>query len=242
MAMTAPGAIRLSGAVGWIVLRSVLLVIMWICYYLSLPHLALSVAAATYYTLPLFITLFSALFVGDKVKALGWLAVVLGFVGVVLILQPNAADFNRYSLLPLLSAILYALAMILTRTKCRAINPLLLSLALNVAFVVIGAAVASIISMLPGESRQGFLLAPWAEMGVSQWLSMSLLAVAILVGSIGAAIAYQNGPSSLVGVFDFSYVGFAVLWGIVFFGEIPDVFSIVGILLIVGAGIMSLRQ
>lgn len=71
---------------------------------------------------------------------------------------------------------------------------------------------------------------------------MALLAAAILIGSIGAAIAYQNGPSALIGTFDFAYVRFAVVWGMVFFADVPDTTSTLGMLLIVGAGMLSLRQ
>ena len=234
--------LRVPDAIGWTVLRSFLLVLMWVSYYISLPHLTLSVAASAYYTLPIFITLFSAVTVGDSISRAGWLAVFLGFSGVLLILRPKTGDFNWFALLPLLSAMLYALAMILTRTKCRAEHPVMLSLALNIAFVFVGGVVTVLILVIADESRQGFLLAPWAVMGISQWLAMGLLAMAILIGSVGTAIAYQNGPSSMIGTFDFAYVGFAVLWGVVFFSDIPDGLSVLGMLMIVGAGVMSLRQ
>ena len=87
-------------AAGWTALRSLMLTLMWVAYYASLPHLPLSVAAAAYYTLPIFITLFGAAFVGERVGRIGWIAVVLGFVGVTLILKPTAAEFNAYALLP----------------------------------------------------------------------------------------------------------------------------------------------
>lgn len=232
----------LPDAIGWTALRSFLLVFMWICYYISLPHLTLSVAASAYYTLPIFITLLSAAIVGDSISRTGWLAVFLGFTGVLLILRPKAGDFNWFALLPLLSAMLYALAMILTRTRCRTEHPIMLSLALNIAFIFVGTVVTILIVVFANESRQGFLLAPWAVMGNSQWLAMALLAVAILIGSVGTAIAYQNGPSSMIGTFDFAYVGFAVLWGVVFFSDIPDGLSVLGMLMIVGAGVISLRQ
>jgi len=241
MAITTKASLRMPRAPGWIALRSILLMSMWVGYYISLPYLTLSVAAAVYYTLPIFITLFSAAIVGDRISPVGWIAVLVGFSGVVLILRPKAGDFNWYALLPLLSAILYAFAMILTRTKCRSEHPLMLSLALNGCFVLVGSVTAAIIATVPDESRSGFLLAPWAQLGPSEWLSMCLLAAAILVGSIGAAIAYQNAPSSMIGTFDFAYVGFAVLWGIFFFDEIPDGVSLIGMALIVGAGVMSLR-
>jgi len=226
----------------WTAGRSLLLVAMWVSYYVALPHLSLSIAAAAYYTLPIFITLFAALFIGEKINYYGWTAVALGFIGVLLILQPASKDFSWYALLPILSAILYALAMILTRTRCRAVHPLMLSLALNIVFVVTGSVAALCIASLYPEGREGFLLAPWTEMTISQWVTMGMLAIIILIGSIGAAIAYQNGPPSVIGIFDFGYVGFAVLWSILLFNQYPDTVSVACILLIVAAGIISLRS
>lgn len=237
-----PDALSIPPALGWTILRSLMLVGMWVAYYVALPKLDLSIAAAAYYTLPIFITLFSAAFIGDRISLLGWAAVIVGFLGVLLILRPKAGDFNLYALLPLVSAVLYALSMILTRTKCRAVNPLMLSVALNLTFVVVGTLAAISIMVVAPELRQGFLLAPWAEMASGEWLSMALLAAAIMIGSVGAAIAYQNGPPQIIGTFDFAYVGFALLWGMVFFAEVPDLLSLIGIALIVLAGIMSLRQ
>ncbi len=238
----AQGGLCLPAAAGWVTLRSAMLVAMWVCYYLALPHLSLSAAAAAYYTLPIFITLFSALVIGERITRLGWIAVALGFLGVLMILRPGMGDFNVWAVLPLIAAMLYAGAMILTRTRCREASPLILSLALNIGFVVTGGIAAAGIALLPAEARQGFLLAPWASMGGAEWLSMALLAGALLIGSIGAAIAYQNGPPAVIGAFDFAYVAFAVLWGAVFFAELPDLTSALGMALIVGAGILSLRS
>jgi len=145
MLLKARQSLAFPGAPWWVVLRSLLLVVMWVSYYVSLPYLQLSVAAAAFYTLPLF-----------------------------------------------------------------------------------------------DGPAQNFLVAEWAAMGVAEWRTMILLAIAILVGSIGTAIAYQNGPSSIIGVFDFAYVGFAVLWGVIFFAEIPDLISVTGMGLIVVAGVLSL--
>ncbi|WP_192363453.1 DMT family transporter [Mesorhizobium mediterraneum] len=242
LAVASPEKLRVPDALDWVILRSLMLVGMWVCYYLSLPNLTLSVAAAAYYTLPIFITLFSALFIGDRISRQGWIAVLAGFLGVLLILRPKAEDFNAYAILPLVSAMLYAGAMILTRTRCRNQHPIVLSLALNIGFVIVGALAAGFIMLLPDSVRQGFLLASWAAMGRAEWISMGLLAAAILIGSIGAAIAYQNGPPAMIGAFDFAYVGFAVVWGVVFFAEVPDLTSTLGMTLIVGAGILSLRQ
>ncbi|MEL6931671.1 MAG: DMT family transporter [Pseudomonadota bacterium] len=238
----APQAFALPPAFSWTVIRSLMLVVMWVVYYLALPELEFSVVAASYYTIPIFLTLFSAILIGDRIRRLGWAAVLLGFLGVLVILRPDPEEFNFYAILPLFAAMLYALAMILTRTKCREVNPIMLSIGLNLGFVFVGVVAAFAISNVPSEEREGFLLAPWVSMGFSEWLAMSLLAVAILIGSLGAAFAYQRASPAILGTVEFAYVGFAVIWGIVFFAEVPDVLTLTGIAMITIAGAMSLRQ
>ncbi len=231
---------------GWTALRSLMLTFMWVAYYAALPHVDLSVAAAVYYTLPLFITLLAALFLGEAVGPRGWLAVALGFGGVLLILRPQAEDFNAYALLPLASAVLYACAMILTRSKCRGESPLVLSLALNVSFIAVGG-LASLTVWLwdppaTETAAQPFLLGGWIVMGPKDWLAAGLLATIIIVGSVFTAIAYQSGPSSVVSTFDFAYLAFAALWGFLFFAEVPDAITVAGIALIATAGMLAIRR
>ena len=231
---------------GWTTLRSCLLGFMWIAYYAALPHVKLSVAAAVYYTIPLFITLFSALFAGERVKPKSWFAIVIGFIGVLVIVRPASDEFNAYVLLPLLAAILFALAMILTRTKCRDENPRVLSFSLNVTFIVMGVVATLLLMLISPTSEQitlnPFLLGEWRSPILDDWLAMAVLATSIIIGSIFAAVAYQNGPSSVIATFDYSYLAFSALWGFVIFVEIPDGLAILGMCLIVGAGIMVLKD
>ena len=223
-----------------------MLALMWVAYYASLPHINLSVAAASFYTSPLFITLFAALFLGDTIGRIGWLAIVLGFIGVLLVLQPRIEDFNGYALLPVSSAILYALAMILTRSRCQSENVLVLSLWMNLAMLLAGAVMTLVLvlAQLSPQAIEGqeFLVGPWSEMGAKEWAVIGILSVAIMVGSIGAAYAYQNGAPSTIATFDFAYVAFAVLWGVVIFQEIPSGVGAVGMLLIVFAGMLAVRS
>ena len=78
----------------WIALRSVLLTAMWIAYYLALPLMPLAVAAAAYYTLPLWIVAFAALFGGERVGRAQWSGVALGFLGILLVLRPGGEAFG----------------------------------------------------------------------------------------------------------------------------------------------------
>lgn len=226
----------------WSLLRSLMLVAMWIVYYGALPHLQLPVAAAAFYTLPFFITLFSALLLRERISRLGWGAVALGFAGILLILKPDVGDFNAYALLPLISAMLYALAMILTRSKCQAEHPLTLALQLNLSFIVVGAVASLVLSAAPTLPEDGFLLSRWSPVNAGGWLTLCIMAAGILIGSFGAALAYQKGPPSVVGIFDFAYVGFAVIWGLVLFADIPNASALTGIVLISVAGGLSVRR
>ncbi len=231
---------------GWVALRSLMLTFQWIAYYAALPTIDLSVAGATFYTLPLFITLFAACFLGEHIRPLGWLAIGLGFTGVLIMLRPGADDFSLTALLPLVGAILYALSMVLTRAKCQQESPLVLGLSLHLTIFIVGAVASIGFPLLWPDALQNtgnqFIFGTWTDMGIVQWLAMSALAVAAVIGAVGGAYAYQNGPSATVATFDYSYLAFLTVWGILFFAEIPDIFTLSGMALIVTAGVLAVRQ
>ena len=230
----------------WTLLRSFILVMMWVFYYIALPHIPLSTAAAVYYVLPIFITLFAALFAGDRVGGKGWVAVFIGFIGVLLVLKPQSESFSAYALLPLASALCYAIAMIMTRLKCAQEKPMVLALWMNFTFVAVGAFAVLVINLwepsidIVGSNR--FIFGDWTSMWLDEWKLMAILAVAMVIGSITAAIAYQTEFSSTIATFDFAYVLFAVVWGFLLFTEVPDPMSVVGIVLIIGGGTLSVRR
>ncbi|MCV3272748.1 DMT family transporter [Roseobacter sp. WL0113] len=236
------GARRLvPRSMAWIMIRSALLACMWIAYYVSLPLLPLAVAAAAYYTLPLFIVAFAAVFGGEAVGRMQWVGVVLGFLGILLVLRPGGEAFQWAALLPIFSAVLYAAAMILTRTKCLHEHPATLALGLNATFIVLGIA-GLLVGSLFHVDASGFLTTSWTAMSSVEWRNVAILAALILVASVGTAVAYQAAPASTVGTFDFAYVGFALIWGALFFDERPDTFALIGIALIVLAGLLAVRR
>lgn len=225
----------------WAGLRGAVLVAMWMAYYAALPHLSLAAAAAGYYTLPFFILGFSVLLAGKRPTRRALMAALVGFLGVLLVLRPGTAAFTPAALLPILAAALYALAMILTRTRCRDDHPLSLSLALALAFVVAGTAAHGLGPLFPGGMpADGALSTTWRPVGSREAAILLFLALVLVVASIGTAFAYQNAPGGVVGACDYSYVGFAVVWGLVLHGERPDAPTLLGLALIAGAGMASL--
>ncbi len=71
---------------------------------------------------------------------------------------------------------------------------------------------------------------------------MAIMAAAVIAGSLFAAYAYQAAPSSTVAAFDFFYLAFAALWGLLFFAEVPGAVTATGILLVAAGGILAVRR
>ncbi len=228
----------------WTLLRSALLAVTWALYYAALPHLGLSAAAAVLYTIPLFITMFSALFIGEKIGAAAWFAVAMGFIGALIIVRPAADDFNAHALLPMLAAILYAWSMLITRTKCRHEHPLTLSLWMNIMFIATGAIASLMLLLWQPESaaHSPFLFGGWRALTAAEWLLMGVLAATILLGTIFAAAAYQKAAPPLVATFEYTYLAFVVFWGFILLNETPDQPTVIGMVIIAAAGSIALRQ
>ncbi|MEX2200982.1 MAG: DMT family transporter [Dongiaceae bacterium] len=241
--VAAGGAARLRQVFRpWVLLRCLLFVGMWISYYASLPLLDLSVAATALYTIPLFIAGFAAVFSRESVGLRRWIGIAIGFVGVVVILRPGDEAFSAAALLPVLAAICYALAAIVTRMRCATESAFVLALGLHVWLLVTGIVGAAGVALFAPETSSGFLLGPWQPMDLREWGIMAAFGIALVAIAAGVAKAYQIGAPAIVGTFDYSYLVFASLWGVLFFQERLDLLTVTGIVLIVGAGLLVLRE
>ncbi|MEM7222444.1 MAG: DMT family transporter [Pseudomonadota bacterium] len=233
------GAVR-ARAPGWIALRSLFLMLMWLAFYGALPLIDLAVVAAAYYSGPLFITLLSALLIGEPVGPRRWCAVLLGFGGVLVILRPDGDAFSPVALLPVLSGLFYALAAVVTRAKCHQEKPLVLSLWLNLGFLLFGLLGSAAVALLAPDPAAPFFLGPWTAMDARDWAVIAGLGLLIVFIGAGTAKAYQCGPPAVIAAFDYAYLPFAVAWGALLFAERPDALTLLGMALIAGGGLLSL--
>ena len=241
-----PGGSLMPRRVGWVALRSALLVGMWVAYYAALSEIELSLAAAIYHTSPLLIVPLSAALAGERV---GWTVragAAIGFAGVLVILRPDAGPIDGHAVLPFVAAALNAAAMVLTRVRCADESPLGLALALNLALGAAGLAGAAACAALPVpgelEAANPFLFGEWRALGAREWTVLGALAVTMVVGSVGAAYAYQNAPSPIVATFDYAYLVFAGLWAMLLFGAFPDPAAWTGMALIAAGGALAMRR
>jgi drug/metabolite transporter (DMT)-like permease len=226
----------------WVAVRSIALVAMYLAIYAAIPLLDLSVIAASLYTAPLFIVLLSAVFLHEPISVWQWIAVALGFVGVLVVVQPSGTEFTALSLIPIIAAFLYAVAAVLTRAKCANEAPATLAIGLNIALITFGTVASLWLMIWPSAYADSypFLFGQWAAMNLRTLSILTFMALLIVGVGIGLARAYQSPRPQVIAIFDYAYLIFAAFWGFVFFREIPDVPTVIGIAIIIGAGVLVL--
>ncbi|MEM7225765.1 MAG: DMT family transporter [Pseudomonadota bacterium] len=229
----------------WPMARAGLFVLTLVAVYGAIPFIPLSTVAAGVYTAPLFMAAISALFFGEAVRWHRWLAIAVGFAGVLLIVKPGSGSFDWLTLLPVAGGLFYALMAIVTRNRCRDIPPATLAVALASALLITGALASAALWLLAplGEGALSwFLTGTWGAVGLEQWGILMALAALLFANGLVHPAAYQSAPTTIIATFDYCYLIFATLLGLIFFAEVPDLLSIVGMALIAAAGMAVARK
>ena len=230
----------------WVIIRSTAMTLMFVAMYAAIPNLSLSTAAAGIYTAPIFVALLSAYGTNETVSVRGWFAIALGFAGVLVILKPGTDLFSYWSLLPVLGGFLYAVSNVITRVHCQSIPPVSLALSLNFLMLVVGSicslVVASIVIDEVTSRQLAYLTWNWIDMTNSLWSVIIVLSLLVVLISVSLARAYQVAKPAIVATFDYSYLVFMAAWDYLFFERPPEATTILGIAMIIGAGIMAYRS
>jgi drug/metabolite transporter (DMT)-like permease len=205
------------------------------CYFLSYKFLPLSEAIALGLSGPIFLTVLSIPFLGEKVGIRRWSACIVGFLGVLVMTRPGAGVWQSAALIPLLAAVFYALAMIsirkLTGTERSG----------TIVFYFTTFATLA-----------GLLTAPlggiWPELAWVWPSDLEFWGIVILIGLMGGCgqilitIAFRCAPVSVVAPFDYMALVYGFILGFMFFAEVPDAYLIVGGLIVVASGIYIVHR
>jgi drug/metabolite transporter (DMT)-like permease len=226
----------------WPMARAGCMTIMLITVYAGIPFTPLATIVAGVYTAPIFVALITAYFMNEPVGWRGWLGVALGFLGVLFIVQPDSDDFSYLTILPVIGGVFYALQAIITRTKCRNISPLSLSLSLTLFTLALGLIGTIIIAITTPTTEYPFLTNQWFEMTPRTWVIIAILVALMAAIGIVMPSAYQNGPPTIIATFDYCFLIWAIILGIIMFGDYPNASSIIGMILIVAAGLLITRK
>ena len=210
-------------------------------FYISLTIMPLATATALFFVTPFLITIFAKFILKDQIGPRRWIAVIVGFIGVYIILNPNFDDFDYFSLSPILCAFCYALSMIIIKKTSKKD-----SVYQQMFQFYIGAMIISIIFyFFIGDGRYDTIDNPAAQFIFREWFSnleFSLIYMIILGFTAAAAFllifsAYRIASPAVVSTFEYSILVWSTLSGWIFFNEVPKINTLIGMCLIVGGGI-----
>lgn len=219
--------------------RGVLNFAAYTAYYLALAALPIATTVALYFTAPLFITLMAVWLLGERVSPSRWLAMGLGFAGVVIMVRPGAV-FDWAALLPVFCGLAYAGSMIMARAMGQKDSAAAMAFWGNLAFLLCSTALA----LTFGSGGMAETLHPSLAFLTRGWswpdaTDAALMASCGLIAAIGLTLltqAYRIGASAVVAPFEFTFAFWGVLWGWLFFDQLPDGLGWLGIAVIIAAG------
>ena len=210
-------------------------------FYISLTVLPLITATALFFVTPFLITIFAKFFLKEQIGARRWFAVIIGFLGVYVILNPDFNNFDYMSLTPILCAFCYSLSMIIIKLTSEKD-----SVYTQTFTFYFGAIIFSIIIyLIVGDGQYNTIDHPASQYIFREWfinLETSLLLMIVTGFTASAAFlfiftAYRIASPAVVSPFEYSILLWSSLSGWYFFNEIPDLKTIIGMILIVCGGI-----
>jgi drug/metabolite transporter (DMT)-like permease len=213
---------------GWVLLRASCEGVGTVLYLAALFHLPLANITAINLSSPLFIVVLAKVFLQERVDLARWLAIALGFAGVLLVVQPATDGFNVYAWMCLLATLIYAFRDLLTRKISSATPSILVTLATAGVVWLMAAVVMAFQGWMPMQGR---------ELG---WLSLSSLLVS--TGYYALIAAMRHGEMTVIAPFRYVGLLWAVLLGYFVWGTLPNAMGWCGIALLIGAGLYMVRQ
>ena len=212
----------------WHFIRASINVFAMLIFFYALSITPLATVQALSFTAPLFTTVLAVLLLGEQVRFRRWAAVIVGFIGVMIILRPGVQPIDFGALLVLLSASIWALTMIVIKRLSNTDSPLTIT-----AYVTM---LLTVMSFVPA-------LFVWTWPVGMQW---PLLLVAAVFGNIGqlcVAKAFAYADTTIVLPFDFAKIIWGAMLGYVFFGEYVNAYTwIGGIVIFAGATYVAYRE
>lgn len=194
----------------------------------ALAHLGIAELTAIFLTAPLMMTAASAVILKEQVGWRRWLAVVAGFLGMLLVVKPSPEGLNAFALLGLLSAVGSVTRDLVTRGIDKATPTTIVSLATGAAVALAGFGIGT--------------TETWAMPSASAWGYLFGAAVFVAAGNYGIILAFRIGEVSAISPFRYTIILWALLSGYLVWGDIPDGWSLLGIAIIVGSGLYIVHR
>jgi len=232
--------LRTSHYVGHII-RSFFMYGAYTCFYLSLAKLPLAETVSLFFSAPIFIMILSVTSLGEKVEFRSWIAVLVGFFGVIIMLRPSSKTIDPAAFLALLTAFLYAISSIITRRLGKTENGVSLAFYLTVMYIIFSTILGIVLNNLAVTQKShpslAFLFREWRLPSQGDLLLFIVLGLIAAAGFYFLSQAYRLAQPSTIAPFEYISVPLSVMWGYIFWKDILEFESVIGMLLIVGSGL-----
>ena len=204
--------------------RGALLLVSTVTNFISLAYLDLTVTAAIMFSAPIIVCALSVPLLGERVGPWRWSAIVVGFLGVLIVVRPWSAEFHWAAILSLTGATAFALFSIMTRRLAGVAAPRTMQLYAGVVGTVVLAPIALWLWQSPATPVDWLLL---FAIGVFAWSGHHFF-----------SMAHGYAPASVLMPFTYSFLIYLAVWGYAVFGTVPDLQTVVGALIIAAAGLV----
>ena len=209
-------------------LRGLMLVVMTALNFVALQYLQLAETGAIQFSVPILIAVLSSWWLKEKLNVASWIAIWVGFVGVLVIIRPSSHTFHPAIFLSVLNALLYAGFNMLTRRLAETENPV----ATQLISAVVSSVVLAPIAWMQWQTPQDLLT----------WCIILLTGLCGGLGHVFAATAHRYASAAFLGPFLYQQILYMTLGGWLVFGQIPDHAVAVGAVIVVASGMFLLWQ
>ena len=208
-------------------IRGLILLTANICFFYSISVISMAKALTLAFVAPLIVTAFSPIFLNEKVGFKRWSAVIIGFIGSLVVIRPGFVEINLASISALGTGIMYGFYLIITRKLSTSDNPLLTLLLTG----VVGAIIIS--CLMP------FV---WVKPTLNQWSIMAAIGVFACIGHLFLILSLKYADASKLAPFSYFEIITNIVIGYYFFSDFSDNWTFFGLFIIVLSGIYIYRR
>ena len=208
-------------------LRGIILLFANVCFFYAISVISLAKALTLAFIAPLIVTAFSPILLGERVGVRRWAAVIIGFIGSLVVIRPGFVELNLASFAALGTGVMYGFYLIITRKLSTSDNPLLTLLLTGlVGMVIISCAMPFV----------------WVKPSTNQWLMMSGIGVFACIGHLFLILSLKYADASKLAPFSYFEIVTNIIIGYYFFSNFPDNWTFLGLFIIVLSGIYISRR
>ena len=208
-------------------LRGVILLFANICFFYAISVISLAKALTLAFIAPLIVTALSPVLLGERVGVRRWTAVILGFLGSLVVIRPGFVELNLASFAALSTGVMYGFYLIITRKLSTYDNPLLTLLLTG----LVGAIIISCIMPFV-----------WVKPTLNQWSMMAGIGVFACIGHLFLILSLKYADASKLAPFSYFEIVTNIIIGYYFFNHFPDSWTFIGLFIIISSGIYIFKR